>query len=195
MCKESNCGCNIKRGPQGPQGPQGEQGIQGIQGEQGPRGFQGFEGPEGPQGPQGIQGIQGIPGVSPSPLTIFKGIEATEMPFRVPVDITMSISGDPGDYLIQFEYFGETAPSFTQLTTELMAEFSGGGFNPQVMNVNYSHVIKPVLADAQIVIDTYTHTAKIAGLNTGDTIGFRITSEGSSFTLRNGSITLTKLTA
>lgn len=169
--------------------------VVGPTGPTGPAGTNGVDGEPGPQGPQGIQGIQGIPGVSPTPLTRFKEIGATEMPFRVPVDITMPITTDPGDYLIQFEYFGETASGFTQLTTELMAEFSGGGFNQQVMNVNYSHVIKPVLADAQVVIDTYTHTAKIAGLNTGDTIGFRITSEGSSFTLRNGSITLTKLTA
>lgn len=194
MCKESNCRCNIKRGPQGPQGPQGEQGIQGIQGEQGPRGFQGFDGPEGPQGPQGIQGIQGIPGVSPSPLTRFQGFGRTDINPGSSEDLAIAIGGDPGDYLVQFEYYGANSEGFTSLSTELIVD-RGAGFVLESLNTNFQHVIAPVLGALEIMEGTFTHNAAVLALNTGDIIGFRSTALGAKFTINNSSITLTKLSA
>ena len=190
MCKESNCGCNIKRGPQGPQGLQGIQGIQGIQGDQGP------EGPEGPQGIQGIQGIQGqqgVPGISPSPLTLFAEIDRINIDAAASEDFSITVA-DPGDYVVQFEYCGSNTAGFTSLTTELIKDL-GAGFVLDIGNINLQHIVAPVLGPLETMTSTFTHTARVRGLSTGNAIGFRASALGSRFTIENASLTLTKLSA
>jgi len=194
MCKESNCGCNIKRGPQGPQGEQGIQGIQGIQGDQGIEGPEGPEGPQGEQGIQGIQGIQGVPGVSPSPLTRFVDIDRTDVNAGSSEDVGITIGGDPGDYSIQFEYYGSNLAGFTSLSTELIVD-RGAGFVLESLNVNFQHVVAPVLGPLETMEGTFTHSARVLALNTGDIIGFRASATGARFTINNGSLILTKLSA
>jgi hypothetical protein len=191
MCKESNCGCNIRRGPQGPQGLQGIQGIQGIQGEQGVEGREGPEGPQGPQGIQGIQGIQGVPGISPTPLSTFKPWDikiigdSGSFIFFIPIP-------EPGTFVVQFEYVGSSSSGFDFLTTHLMVD-RGAGFMEETLNINFEHKINPASTDT--MSGTFTHTAAVIGLSPGNAIGFEMIPIGGTFTVQNGSLVLTKLTA
>jgi len=152
----------------------------------------GPQGPIGLTGPQGIQGIPGTPGVSPSPLTSFLDIDRNTISTMVYLEFTIPIL-DAGDFVIQLEYYGQNATGFTSLTTSVILN-TGAGNTLDVSNNNFQHVIQPVLGPLEVVIDTYTHTARVRGLSPGQFAGFRFSALGSPFTIENGSITLTKLT-
>lgn len=154
----------------------------------------GPEGPQGPIGETGPQGPQGNPGVSPVPLTRFQGFGRSDVDAGNFVDLAIGIGGDPGDYLVQFEYYGSSLAGFTSLSTELIVD-RGTGFVLESLNTNFQHVVAPVLGPLETMEGTFTHNAAVIALNTGNIIGFRSTALGGRFTINNASITLTKLTA
>jgi len=160
----------------------------------GPTGPAGTNGTNGTDGEPGPQGPQGIPGVSPVPLTRFQGYGRSDIDAGNFVELGIGIGGDPGDYLVQFEYYGSNLAGFVSLSTELIVN-RGSGFVLESLNTNFQHVVAPVLGPLETMEGTFTHNAAVLGLNTGDQIGFRATALGARFTINNASITLTKLTA
>ena len=152
----------------------------------------GPEGPEGPTGATGPQGPQGIPGTNADPLTSYLPITRTTISTMLAVDVLVTIPG-PGDYAIQLEYYGQNSTGFTSLTTEVIKDL-GAGVVLDTTNINFAHIVQPVLGPLEVVKGTYTHTAVLRGLSSSQEIGFRLSALGSPFTLENGSIVLTKIT-
>ena len=72
---------------------------------------------------------------------------------------------------------------------------TGGAAATESLNVNFQHVVAPVLGPLETMEGTFTHSARVLALNTGDIIGFRASATGARFTINNGSLILTKLSA
>lgn len=119
-----------------------------------------------------------------------------------PIDRTTITTGDGinvmagvpanGDFIVQFEYYGENELGFTGLTSTTIKDL-GAGVVSDTGNINLTHVIVPIITPLQIINNTYTHTALVRGLSTGNFVGFQMLSSGAPFTLQNGSITLIQI--
>lgn len=128
----------------------------------------------------GPQGPQGEPGTNPTRY------------FEDYAEISLSDEGDDfvltilesGNYILQYEAY----ITRTEATTVNSRLTKNGVF--QVANINYIHTTTELESIAET---TFTHTAKLESLISGDIIGFNL--DASVFCLvTNASLTILKLT-
>lgn len=119
-------------------------------------------------------------------------IERTTVPMGDGVNFLATIPAD-GDFIVQFEYYGENELGFTGLTSTTVKDL-GLGVIEDTGNINLTHEVTPIITSLEVVVDTYTHNSLVRGLTTGNSVGFQMVSNGAPFTLQNGSITLIQIT-
>lgn len=139
----------------------------------------GLRGPRGLQGPVGPQGPQGIPGISNVPIFYsFKNESVDEINPNINLETPVT---EDGDYVVELQLFAECNEAYIITTSALKDSFL------DLTNDNYQqqHTVNAEKF-------TYTHTAKITGLQAGQNIGFMFSATG-FVQIKNGSLVITKI--
>jgi hypothetical protein len=115
---------------------------------------------------------------------LFYSFKAQTVDSPSTVDVQTAVVED-GDYVVQLEM------TFTNTDVVGIGVISNVLKNGSLdsSNDNYEHAYSDLAPNKK---RTYTHTAKITGLTAGQTVGYRLSSDG-IFVANNGSLTIFKM--